>query len=171
MPQRDTLEVHQNVHREWFEFSWHYWATFCTILITLITHCFPKFFEIFDTVQTKVCWSLKLGWFNFETSDGSTILRKRFPIKNNLIFRPAMSNPRSHACQSKVLCGPASFYILCTHNAITNCLYFDNLKNSTFSMKWSIELVYHVLRTGRFARVRWHLHAKLISSFQISTYF
>ena len=57
---------------------------------------------------------------------------------------------------------------LCPEYTTTTCLYFGNPKfDSTFSMQWSLVSVYHVLCTGRFPRVHWHLSAKLISSFLI----
>ena len=66
-------------------------------------------------------------------------------------------------------CGPVSFSSLCMYNKQPE--FISIISNSTFSMQWSLVPVYHVhvLRTGRFPRVQWHLSAKLISSFLIVT--
>jgi len=39
---------------------------------------------------------------------------------------------------------------------------------TTFLMQWSLVPSYHVLHTGRFPHVSWHLGAKIISCFLIS---
>ena len=69
---------------------------------------------------------------------------------------------RTHAVQSKVLCDPVSFSLMCTYNTMKTCVFILIFFNSTVSMQLSLMTLYHILRTGKFPRVHWHLGAKLI---------
>jgi len=99
----------------------------------------------------EACTRLQLHECNNRTNT-----RRYLIVKEQV--RSAMSNLRS--CRRFCAAQWAFYYRACTIQWQPVLIMI--ILNSTFSMQWSLVSCDHVLRTGRFSRVHWHLGAKLI---------
>jgi len=72
-------------------------------------------------------------------------------------------------CPIRGFVSPSKLLIIMSNTA-TTCGFILIILNSTFPMQLSLVPVYHELRAGRFPRFQWHLGAKLIYMFLVSTH-